>query len=42
MFLLDEYFFEERQLPRLSHVSRLGSDLGFCRMLFIFWDFTIS
>jgi len=25
----DEYCFEERKLPCLSHVSRLGSDLGF-------------
>ena len=24
-----EYCFEERELPRLSHMSRLGSDLGF-------------
>ncbi len=29
MLLLGEYCFEERELPRLSHVSRLGSDLGF-------------
>ncbi len=29
MFLLGEYCFEERELPRLSHVSRLGSNLGF-------------
>jgi len=29
MFLLGEYCFEERELPRLSHMSRLGSDLGF-------------
>ena len=27
--LLVEYCFEERELPRLSHVSRLGTDLGF-------------
>jgi len=24
-----EYCFEERELPHLLHVSRLGSDLGF-------------
>jgi len=29
MFLLGEYCLKERELPRLSHVSRLGSDLGF-------------
>jgi len=29
MFMLGEYYLEERELPRLSHVSRLGSDLGF-------------
>jgi len=29
MLLLGEYCLEERELPRLSHVSRLGSDLGF-------------
>jgi len=29
MLLLGEYCFEERELSRLSHVSRLGSDLGF-------------
>jgi len=29
MFLLGEYCFEKQELPRLSHVSRLGSDLGF-------------
>jgi len=29
MLLLGEFCFEERELPRLSHVSRLGSDLGF-------------
>jgi len=29
MLLLGEYCFEGRELPRLSHVSRLGSDLGF-------------
>ena len=28
MFLLGEFCFEERELPRLSHVSRQGSDLG--------------
>jgi len=28
MFLLGEYCFEEREPPRLSHVSILGSDLG--------------
>jgi len=28
MLLLGEYCFKERELPRLSHVSRLGSDLG--------------
>jgi len=27
MFLLGEFCFEERELPRLSRVSRLGSDL---------------
>jgi len=27
--LLGEFCFEERELPRLSHVSRLGSDIGF-------------
>jgi len=27
--LLGEFCFKERELPRLSHVSRLGSDLGF-------------
>ena len=27
--LLGEFCFEERELPRLSHMSRLGSDLGF-------------
>ena len=26
---LGEFCFKERELPRLSHVSRLGSDLGF-------------
>jgi len=29
MLLLGEYCFEERELPRLSHASRLGYDLGF-------------
>ena len=28
MLLFGENCFEERELPRLSHVSRLGSDLG--------------
>jgi len=27
--LLGEYCFVERELPRLAHVSKLGSDLGF-------------
>jgi len=29
MLFLGEYCFEERELLHLSHVSRLGSDLGF-------------
>jgi len=29
MLLLGEYCFEEMELPCLSHVSRLASDLGF-------------
>jgi len=29
MLLLGEYCYEEQELPRLSHVSRLGSYLGF-------------
>jgi len=33
---LGEFCFEERELPRLSHMSRLGSDLGFsaCHLSF--------
>jgi len=29
MLLFSENCFKERELPRLSHVSKLGSDLGF-------------
>jgi len=43
MFMIGEFRFEERELPRLSHVSRLGSDLEFsaCCYLLRFY-YTLS
>ena len=35
MLSLCEYLLEERELPRLSHVSRLGSDLGLVHVIFL-------